>query len=150
RDPGVKYIPVPVKDFDRLVNLLNQGAELPESERRTRLVSARYEARLNDNGVLTGTARFEIAHHQPSSALLPLDPLAVAIPVDARGQAAARWLGEKPRPATLGVTPEGTLTVLVADSGTLELSWSLQGQALEQHQQRFLAALPHCPLTECV
>lgn len=150
RDPGVKYVPVPVKDFDRLVNLLHQGAELPESERRTRLVSARYDARLNDNGVLTGTARFEIAHRQETSALLPLDPLAVAIPVDSRGQAAARWIGEKPRPATLGVTPEGIMTVLVSEPGTLEITWSLQGQSLEQNQQRFLAALPHCPLTECV
>jgi len=150
RDPGVKYVPVPIKDFDRLVQLLNQGAELPESERRTRLVSARYDARLNDNGVLTGTARFEIVHRQETPALLPLDPMAVAIPVDSRGQAAAYWVGDSRRPATLGVTPEGTMTVLVAESGTLEISWSLQGQSLEQHQQRFLAALPHSPLSECV
>ncbi len=146
RDAGVKYIPVPLKDFDRLVNLLSQGAEVPEGERRTRVSEAKYEARLDEQGVLKGTARFEISHHQPMSALLPLDPLGLAITADARGQTEATWTRAQPVPASLGVGPDGRFAVLVTESGTLEFSWSIQGQPTEEGGWRFTAALPHTPL----
>ncbi len=150
-----KYIPVQPAEFERLLSLVRNTAsgQGPGARGQGRVVSARYQGRVEGDELITGRASLQIQHAAEGPILLPLDPCGLAI-------GNANWTdaqqpddgqpGNGPTEATLGLGPRGKLEVLVQRSGRLEFDWSLAGSRDAAGVVSFELELPPCPTNRLI
>lgn len=113
------YLPVEAEKFEALVRTIRSvpsGTEIPVAAAVT---AASYQARCEGAELVAGIGRLSVTHSSDRPTLLPLGPCNLAI-------AAATWQ-EQGQPAVIGIDAQGQLVLLVEQSGTLALQWSLRG-----------------------
>ncbi|HUY37050.1 MAG TPA: hypothetical protein VMV69_30305 [Pirellulales bacterium] len=142
-------LPIEGEEFERLVKSAQAVPGKAESSSAARWVRARYEAAPRGQDVLAGVARFEVAQPDSAAALLPLSPCGLALDH-------ARWedaSGASPNDddaatdAELGLSPAGTMAVLVERPGVLAAEWSLAGGRDATGATAFTLALPRVPVS---
>ena len=139
-----RYVPIEAADFEQLWEAAQMaGAAAPRSS-DARITAARYMARLGDEPFLSGEAVLEVVYQGKTPAMVPLDPCGLTI-----GE--AQWIEHagKPRPAAVGLRPDGTLAVLAEGSGELHFPWSLRGQRGNSGAVAFRIQWPQC-ISNCL
>jgi hypothetical protein len=146
------YLPVKREDFEQLIRSAAVEAEGAEAALQSRVVRATYTARLTGNQRLEGEAQLEIVHRGGREAPLVLEPCNLVIK-DTRWRSAE--LSDAPGEASdLTVQPRrgfdehGRFTVMVSESGTLDLTWALRSLPDATDLPSFVLRLPECPLTQ--
>ncbi len=139
RDP-VPYLPIDAKTFEELLRKAHGATTSTESPRGASMVSAEYEARLEGDDLLVGTAVAQVEHAAETPTLLSLQPcrLAVANPL---------WQSTEPMPAVMGLGADGTLGVRVEQSASLAFDWTFRGRRNGVLVTEFLLEFPACPST---
>ncbi|MEX0938068.1 MAG: hypothetical protein WDZ59_09425 [Pirellulales bacterium] len=132
-----RYLPIDVEQFEQLVRQAEQNGSRAESLSSTRIIEARFEARLADDQLVDGAASLTIVHDatQPRILRLGLFSLPAFEP---------KWKSDQ-REALLGFTREHGPSVLVEKTDTLEFGWSLQGRRDAFGELVFEAQLPPVP-----
>ncbi|NUQ61404.1 MAG: hypothetical protein HUU20_02880 [Pirellulales bacterium] len=132
-----RYVPMKADDFERLL-AAGSPSEDGGPARRACIASAQYVARLAPEGVIQGDATLNIVHQAPGHVMLPLEPCTMAI-------SEAAWAEQPPRPAKIGLGPEGGLEVLVERAEVLRFRWSLRGSRDPSGVLLFPLELPVSP-----
>jgi len=142
RDP-VPYLPIDAETFEELLRKAQGATTSTESARGASVVSAEYEARLEGNDLLVGTAVAQVEHTAETPTLLSLQPcrLAVANPL---------WQSTEPMPAVMGLGADGTLGVRVEQSASLAFDWTFRGHRNGTPVTEFPLEFPACPSTRLV
>ncbi len=134
---STRYVPMDRTEFERLARTAGFPAGAPAPVGQV-LTTAEYTAKLSGDALVGGEALLHVAGAADAPALVPLDPCGLAV-------ADAVWLGEKRRPARLGLGADGRLAVLVERPGQLQLKWSLRGKRDAAGSVDFSLELPPCP-----
>jgi hypothetical protein len=130
-------IPVKEEEFQRLLKLLQSSSAAP-AEADARIIQAEYSARLEQDELVAGEARLDVAHQSDAAVSLSFDScgLAIADPV---------WEETPPRPAIIGLAADGKLNVLVEKPSRLVFPWTLHGTRDPFGAVDFDVRLPACP-----
>jgi hypothetical protein len=148
------YLPVRREDFESLIRSAARGGDPSEGVLLSRIVQSTYTARLTGTQRLEGEAQLRIAHRGGRESALVLEPCNLVI-----NQAVWRnddaELSEDPlqEPATqprIGFDENGQFTILLSESGTLDLAWSLRSLPDSTDSPSFLLQVPESPLTRIV
>ena len=116
---------VPVRRSE-LAELLKSAGTSNSGPQTTSITQAKYEATFAEDSLRGGSLEMEIAHDVSSKALIPLDPLNLAME-------AFEW---SDGPAVWGTTRGGSVALLVdRRRGTLHGKWSLSGRRVSQRTQ---------------
>ena len=138
--PGqVKYVPIEPAEFERLLTLIGSRASASAAPAAAHVATAEYSAQLAGDHLVAGQAVLKVIHAGKTPALLPLEPCSLAV-------GKASWAGPKPLEAELGLDAEARLAALVAQSGQLQVEWSLEGRRESPEVLAFSAAIPACPV----
>ena len=128
------YLPVESREFNDWI----EAANAPRSS--ARIIDAEYEARLVDNNLVDGVARWVVVLRGEHPTRMPVGTTSVAFHD-------ARWLGDPPAPAHLGWWPadEGKVLAYALDvpkSGELALAWQATGVPTASGGLQFALQLP--------
>ena len=137
RFPGRVARRMPRDDFEARVR--SAAAAVAGSENPPRLVSARYQGRVTDDG-LAGTGEWTIAYPAGVGGLISLDPLGLAV-------CSPRWAGRSAvmyYPSTVPESP-AVLWADRPDEGTLSFDWSAAGVE-EPGAERYTLVVPSVPV----
>lgn len=145
---STRYVPVAPEEFERLVQTVGQAPVGARTSVAARVSQARYEVRFDGQDLLTGRGLFTITHTSKTPVLVPLEPLGLAVQ-------SAHWLSEVKSNAAqgpsgdvvLGLATDGRMAVLVDRPGTLEVTWTLDGQRGPSGEVGFQLDLPRSPAT---
>ncbi|MBN80353.1 MAG: hypothetical protein CMJ70_09445 [Planctomycetaceae bacterium] len=135
------YLPMRRNDFlEKLAAVRRNAGEV--ATQRVFIERCEYSARYERGQLIDGQARLQIYHKGADPVALKLDPCSIAIRDPA-------WLlaGGEEQPAVLGLDSDGSLVVIVAQSGELTFDWSRRGQLDAAGETRFSLALPPSPIT---
>ncbi len=136
-----KYLPVAPDEFERLLAASAVPAHSADSPAlASRLVRAEYEARLDGDRLTEGRGTLWVEHASETRALLRLNPCGLAVH-------SAAWPGEEPRAAAFGLGVDGSVEMLVEQSGPLEIEWSLSGRRDAAGTLLFPVRLPASPVS---
>ena len=139
-----KYMRVDPAEFERLLRAGNADPTHPARLPVARITSATYEARLEGDQLIEGTAELEVEHTADGPVLMSLVPCRLAL-------GRATWgKGESASDAIVGLGVDQRLNVLVERSGTLHFDWSLSGARDVSNQLGFDLRLPACPRNRLV
>ncbi|MAG94858.1 MAG: hypothetical protein CMJ48_14105 [Planctomycetaceae bacterium] len=121
--PDGEWVPV---QRSELAELLKSAGASNSGPQTTSITQAKYEATFAEDSLRGGSLEMEIAHDVSSKALIPLDPLNLAMET-------LEW---SDGPAVWGTTRAGSVAVLVdRKTGTLHGKWSLSGRRVSQRTQ---------------
>ncbi|MCA9177728.1 MAG: hypothetical protein KDB14_24850 [Planctomycetales bacterium] len=117
RPPGY-FHPMAEERFNQILETIRRRRDESDS---TRVISAKYRARLVGDNLQDGDAELEVEHTGEQPWLAPLGSMSFAIgdPV---------WNDDPPRPAEIGVDAAGRTVLAVANSGTLKFPWTQRGR----------------------
>ncbi len=131
-----RYLPIDADRFERWLAARLAGSSVATLD--TRIRAADYEARLDDQGRLVGSSRWEVEHTGPDPAILPLAPhegqFSRAFWRSPAGDAAAE----------VGLTGELRPGALVEASGVLETAWRLEPATTSDSDRRYRVRLAEC------
>lgn len=133
------YLPVEPKEFDRLVGKAKAAASRAPEAVDARIAAVHSTARLDDFGILRGETRIKIESRGEGPHLLPLEPC--SLPIEK-----AFWDHSPQRPAFVGVQSSDRPAVLVKQSDTLVLSWTVSTPLPGERQAAVEFALPNCAM----
>lgn len=133
------FSPYPRDEFWKLLEEARRFRGGSEQTAGPRITRAAYRARWSrESGLKGDEARFEIITDAQTSTLMPLHPLGIAT-------GAVVWDEQPPRPALIGLSPQGKTAVMVERSSVLTFPWSLRGkQGGAEHAYEL--ALPSAPI----
>jgi hypothetical protein len=140
--PSVRYLPVPVKEFERLIRYADLAASGPVATASTNITSAVYEGRLVEPGRLAGSARLTVTLNAEKPAMLVLSPCSLALDN-------VRWKDRSNQQLDVGVVADGESRLLVEKSGVLLFDWSCRGSGTAASGE-FELEFPECPLGQLV
>ncbi|HLA85107.1 MAG TPA: hypothetical protein VJL29_09955, partial [Thermoguttaceae bacterium] len=125
-----RYLPMASAEFERLL----QGAGKTVESSSPRITRAEYRASPADDGLLAGSASFEIVASADRRVFLALGTPRLAVKN-------ARWRDPR-KTTTLGLGSRGELALLVEQSGRLRFDWTLSGRRGPGDERRFDLDLP--------
>jgi hypothetical protein len=132
-------LPLSRDEFERRIERAALLAEESTQADQVQISQAAYRARLDGNILVEGRAEWTVALRREAPALLVLGPCNLAL-------GTALWRDSFPRPAQLGIGPDGQLACVVARSGQLEFDWTLAGQEDGRGILTFPLQLPPTPI----
>lgn len=132
-----RYVPVDLKEFERLASGANPAAEAE----RQGVALAEYRARLAGDGLVEGEARLRLAAYGELPANCSLEPCNLAI-------RDAMWTDDEPERAQLGLGADGKLAVVMQRPGHLQWHWTLRGKRDAFGSVEFSLDLPECPSSQ--
>ena len=135
------YLPMRRDDFLNKLAAVRRSAGAVATQ-RVFIERCEYSARYERGQLIDGQARLQIYHNGADPVALKLDPCSIAVRDPA-------WLlaGGEEQPAVLGLDGDGSLVVIVTQSGQLTFDWSRQGQLDAAGETRFTLALPPSAIT---
>ncbi|MBB75530.1 MAG: hypothetical protein CMJ75_13570 [Planctomycetaceae bacterium] len=135
------YVPMRRDDFLSKLAAVRRNVNAVTTQRAF-IERCEYSARYERGQLIDGQARLQIYHQGGEPVALKLDPCSIAV----RNPA---WLlaGGETQPAVLGLDGDGSVVVIVAESGQLTFDWSRQGQLDAAGETRFSLALPVSAIT---
>ncbi len=141
RDWNQRYLPVDAAEFERHLRTVYDDARGAPDAQRVRIDKADYQARLEADDLVAGTATWKLVARPARSTLLPLEPCSVALE-------SAAW-SDPAQPAVLGLDPTGRLCTL-AEGLQLACRWSQRGERTASGAVKFRLQLPACPMSRMV
>lgn len=136
--PNVAYLPIERTEFERLVESANSLPPGHAGSLAARPTRARYTAAL-EGTLLRGEARFEIVHTAEAPVMMSLAPLGLFVED-------MRWDTSPPKEVVSGVSATGDTSIVVEQSGSLVIRWSLMGNRDASGMLVFPLELPECPV----
>ena len=135
------YLPIRRDDFLNKLAAVRRNAG-GVSAQRVFIERCDYSARYERGQLIDGQAKLQIRHSGEKPVSLKLSPCSIAVRDPA-------WLltSGAEQSAVLGLDSDGSLVVIVEQSGQLTFDWSRQGQLDAAGETRFTLALPPSPLT---
>ncbi|TVS11096.1 MAG: hypothetical protein EA424_24255 [Planctomycetaceae bacterium] len=146
------YLPVRREDFESLIRSAAMGGDPSDGVLLNRIVQSTYTARLAGTQRLEGEAQLRIAHRGGRESALVLEPCNLVI-----NQAGWRTndaelpdgpLQEATAQPRIGFDEDGQFTILLSESGALDLAWSLRSLPDSTDFPSFLLQVPESPLTQ--
>lgn len=146
------YLPVRREEFESLIRSAAMGGDPSEGVLLSRIVQSTYTARLTGTQRLEGEAQLQVAHRGGRESALVLEPCNLVIN-QAGWRSDGVELPEDAQPETttiprIGFDEDGQFTILLAESGTLDLTWSLRSLPDSTEFPSFLLQVPESPLTQ--
>ncbi len=145
------YLPVRREEFESLIRSAAMGGDPSDGVLLNRIVRATYTARLTGTQRLEGEAQLRIAHRGGRESALVLEPCNLVInqaqwQPDDTEVPDGPWQEPTFQPR-IGFDEDGQFTILLAESGTLDLAWSLRSLPDSTDSPSFLLQVPESPLT---
>ncbi|MEX2176966.1 MAG: hypothetical protein WD872_21570, partial [Pirellulaceae bacterium] len=132
-------LPLKRDEFERRVQEASSSARGEWQLAPVHLREATYRARLRDEDLVEGRADLVVALRRAAPAMLPLEPLSLAL-------VEAKWQGPPERAAVTGQGPDGRLFAEVEQTGVLQLEWTLSGRRDERGDLVFDWQSPPAPI----
>ncbi|MEE3370876.1 MAG: hypothetical protein VX346_16170 [Planctomycetota bacterium] len=135
------YVPMRRDDFLSKLAAVRRNVDAVATH-RVFIERCAYSARYERGQLIDGQARLQIYHPGGEPVALKLNPCSIAVRDPA-------WLlaGGEEQPAVLGLDGDGSLVVIVTQSGQLTFDWSRTGQLDAAGETRFSLALPASAIT---
>ena len=138
-----KLLPIDSEEFERKLAVVSAATRGERTSMSASVTASRYQARLDGDRLVDGKAVLEVIHSKEDPTRLALDPCRLAI-------GRASWVGAEEEQASLGISADGKLGVLVKRSGRLQLGWSLRGRRDAAGTVSFQLDLAPCPTIRLV
>lgn len=132
------FLPIDSSEFARLLEVVQARNVGAPSAQPAVINQAAHVAQLVGDDLLVGSSDLHFVRNAASTALVPLNPCSLAL-------SGASWLDQNTKPAILGSSPGGSVSVLVEGS-QLHCQWSLRGERTATGAVSFPIELPNSPM----